>query len=304
MSIFIKPPLPRRARKVIAKDKGKPEAADWASEVPYSMGQYTGTIPLSTLKEILPKPETAAAARVLDSVTGNTHKTIRDERNPKESKPYIDGCLVPRHLQDVVQQDYWDERAYNNVIRHGYLSREVRYNRWLAALYQQEAGPGSNLEVVRFSRAPGPAGSGTGTSTDTIQTPHFETSCLYGQDAPQLRTSHLAWAKKQIMQTRRKREEKLREKQLHLRGGLVTALKTHTPKKRSLKAPLPLHCRVTAASPRKHSTVDEYAEAFKSWDMSMSKTIPGYADDGRKRLWYTSRLDEPACVSDGDGSRQ
>ena len=54
---------------------------------------------------------------------------------------------------------------------------------------------------------------------------------------------------------------------------------------------------------------DEYAVAFKRWDLGMQKTLPGYRHDRTRRKWYMGMCDGPEeapssekCGHEGDGN--
>lgn len=203
--------------------------------------------------------------------------------------PQIDQCTIPPHLQDIIQQDFWDSKTQNLPVRHGCLHEDVLSDDRLAALYLDSAGPRKNMEVVKYTRL---------SPDDNLKEPKFETTCLYGQAAPDLEASYQKWA---AARAERNRVGsildlgKVTSQQSKTKGGLTVAIMKHFD--RPVTLPPMLHCRVNMPPPTNPRLFYEYAEAFKSWDQAMTRSMPGYANDYKKRHWFISQWDRP-CYED------
>ncbi|KAK5221001.1 hypothetical protein LTR72_006559 [Exophiala xenobiotica] len=186
----------------------------------------------------------------------------------RDAPPLIDDCVVPQHLRDTVQQDYFDAIQQKHPVMHGHIDEEVTDER-LSAVYQHSAGQDTRLEG-------GDDGDGRGVTV------------------PEISESLSAWASERAEKKRKKRVEHIENRKTTdgrgISRGVLRALKLRL--KTEPSAPTNLHTRVTPPANPGRELFEAYCDALDEWHVSMCKHVPGYKDSHAKQQWFRLRHDK------------
>ncbi|KAJ9502955.1 hypothetical protein H2202_001107 [Exophiala xenobiotica] len=218
----------------------------------------------------------------------------------RDAPPLIDNCVVPQHLRDTVQQDYFDAIQQKHPVMHGHIAEEVTDER-LSAGYQHSAGQDTRLEVLKHKRRTTLArGSNANKPREPIA---FATTILYdygsddgdgrGVPVPEISESLSAWASERVEKKRKKRVEHIENRKTGRHGisrGISRALKLRL--KTEPSAPTNLHTRVTPPANPGRELFEAYCDALDEWHVSMYKHVPGYKDSHAKQQWFRLRHDK------------
>ncbi|OAP59238.1 hypothetical protein AYL99_06536 [Fonsecaea erecta] len=202
-------------------------------------------------------------------------------------EPHLDNCIKLQQPQHPTRQDFWKPDPSLHWTDHGYLHPDICTHTQMAAICSHAVGSCENMEVVRYTRVLPESG---------VQgPPSFKTSQLFGPYAPGVEAGFRQWAAERARLHRRQARmniRNLKEKQRQANGGLLASLRRRID--RPTGCPAILHCRVNKPARPEKTLLSDYTNAFRAWDVAMSKSIPGYADNYEKRHWYISQWDTPS----------
>ncbi|KAK5447788.1 hypothetical protein LTS15_009287 [Exophiala xenobiotica] len=218
----------------------------------------------------------------------------------RDAPPLIDDCVVPEHLRDTVQQDYFDTIQQKHPVMHGHIDEEATDEK-LSAVYHHSAGQDRRLEVLKHKRRT--LALARGSSAEEPWEPiTFATTILYrygGGDGgvpapvPEISESLSAWASGKAEKKRKKRVEHIENRKTDRRGisrGILRALKLRL--KTEPSAPTNLHTRVTPPANPGRQLFEAYCDALDEWHVSMRSHLPGYKDSYGKQQWFKLRHDK------------
>ncbi|OAL24434.1 hypothetical protein AYO20_10660 [Fonsecaea nubica] len=214
---------------------------------------------------------------------------VKDNKShkPRASTPksHPGQSPIPQRLREVIRQDLWNPNTVCTV-HHGYRHPDVSNDKRIAALCSLAANSSQNVEVVKFTRAI--SGSGD-------EAPMFETRPLYGPGAPNVEARLQKWAAARAIAQRKQSRTNvatMKKKQCRADGGLLASLQGRINRRPGRTGIV--HCQVNKPLRSEKMLLSSYEDAFKGWDVAMSKSIPGYADNYKKRHWYISQWDKPS----------
>jgi len=247
-------------------------------------------------KPPLPPPRTAQAGR------GKTEEVRAARKRPatpspsnikssskapqRRDAPLINDRVVPEHLRNTVQQDYFDKTRQKHPVMHGQIDDEVGDEK-LSAIYQHSAGQDTRLEVLKHKRR-------TMTRGSVEEQPAFTTRTLYGGGDGHwpvpVSKSLSAWASQKAEKRRKKHVKKIESGRVCSHGvarGVLRRLKLRLEKEPS--APSNLHTRVIRPANPGLELFEAYGDAVRAWHESMCEHLPGYKDSHTKQQSFNSR---------------
>ncbi len=230
------------------------------------------------------KTEEVRAARKRPATPSPSNIKSSSKAPKRRDAPLINDCVVPEHLRNTVQQDYFDKARQKHPVMHGQIDDEVGDEK-LSAIHQHSAGQDTRLEVLKHTRRTLVRGSAE-------EQPTFTTMTLYGggDGGVPVSASLSAWASEKAEKRRKKHVKKIESGTVCRHGvarGILRALKLRLKKEPA--APTNLHTRVIRPANPGRELFEAYDDAVRAWHESMCERLPGYKDSRNKQQWFNLR---------------